>query len=583
LNTVYKKKKYQNNNNKQNQAMKKLFISLIVLSLVSFSTMSGKAPAADTLRITSTPDMYGITSVWASEYSAVTPGMNVKVIRAADNTQAEEYIGRGMLGFVTAKNYSGIRSTSGWHTVVGRDVIVPILNINNPALEEIRKLGISSEKLIKLINSNGVSWTSVIPAAKNVPVNYYWSKDEGVSASLVSFFGTSEINKAGIELESSEAITEAVRKDPYGIGFCKLTSAADMKNQVLNEGIALLPIDRNNNGRLDENENVYGDFNHLVRGIWIGKYPKTLTTNIYAAGIDHPEGAASLAFMKWVLSDGQKFLYDNGYNDLLLTERQKSADQLYEAKVYTSASAETRSPFIVLLLLFAGSVVLVVLIDQAVRFAKRTRASVAVPLAHSDKVFGESAVIVPNGLYFDKTHTWAFMEQDGMVKVGVDDFLQHITGAITRINMKKNGTRVQKGDQILSLIQNGKHLDLYAPVSGIIREHNTVLETNSGIINTSPYREGWVYRIEPTNWHRENQLLFYADKYRQYLTQEFTRLKDFMAAVLTSGNKEYSHVILQDGGELSDGILSQMGPEVWDDFQTKYIDPSRQIWFYELF
>jgi glycine cleavage system H lipoate-binding protein len=175
------------------------------------------------------------------------------------------------------------------------------------------------------------------------------------------------------------------------------------------------------------------------------------------------------------------------------------------------------------------------------------------------------------------------MEQDGMVKVGVDDFLQHITGAITRINMKKNGTRVQKGDQILSLIQNGKHLDLYAPVSGIIREHNTVLETNSGIINTSPYREGWVYRIEPTNWHRENQLLFYADKYRQYLTQEFTRLKDFMAAVLTSGNKEYSHVILQDGGELSDGILSQMGPEVWDDFQTKYIDPSRQIWFYELF
>jgi glycine cleavage system H lipoate-binding protein len=287
--------------------------------------------------------------------------------------------------------------------------------------------------------------------------------------------------------------------------------------------------------------------------------------------------------MKWILSDGQKFLYDNGYNDLLLTERQRSLENLYEAKVYTAVADKTRSPFVVLLILFAGSVALVLLTDRLIRFARKSKAFNAVPVTQSGKAFGESTVIVPNGLYFDKTHTWAFMEQDGMVKVGVDDFLQHITGTITRVNMKKDGTKVQKGEQILSLVQNGKHLDLYAPVSGIIREHNVVLETNSGLINNSPYKEGWIYRIEPSNWHRENQLLFYADKYRQYLSQEFTRLKDFMSAVLTSGNKEYSHVVLQDGGEISDGILSLMGPEVWDDFQTKYIDPSRQIWFYEMF
>jgi len=575
-------KRYQNNN-KQNQAMKKLFVSLIGLVLISFSTVNGKAPASDTLRITSTPDMFSLASVWADEYSALTPGLKVKVVKAADNNQTEELIGRGMLGFVTAKNYTGIRSSSGWHTVVGRDVIVPVININNPALDEIRKQGVSSEELLHLMNSKGLNWSSVIPSAKNIQMNYYRSKDETVSASLVSFFGTTDINKAGTELETSDAIIDAIRKDPAGIGFCKLTSAADMKNQMINEGIALLPIDRNNNGMLDENENIYSDFNQLVRGIWIGKYPKTLTTNIYAAGIDNPEGEASLAFMKWILSDGQKFLYDNGYNELLLSERQKSVDQLYEAKVYTTASSETRSPITVLLLLFAAALIFVLAVDRIVRLAKSSQAHSAEAKTASGKIFGESAVVVPSGLYFDKTHTWAFMEQDGMVKVGVDDFLQHITGAITRINMKKDGTRVQKGEQILSLVQNGKHLDLYAPVSGIIREHNSVLETKSGIINSSPYREGWVYRIEPSNWHRENQLLFHADKYRQYLTQEFTRFKDFMAAVITAGNKEYSHAILQDGGEMSDGILEQMGPEVWDDFQTKYIDPSRQVWFYELF
>ena len=63
------------------------------------------------------------------------------------------------------------------------------------------------------------------------------------------------------------------------------------------------------------------------------------------------------------------------------------------------------------------------------------------------------------------------MEQNGIVKVGIDDFLQHITGPITRIKMKNEGDKVKKGEQILSLIQNGKQLNIYAPVSGtIIRE-----------------------------------------------------------------------------------------------------------------
>ncbi len=47
--------------------------------------------------------------------------------------------------------------------------------------------------------------------------------------------------------------------------------------------------------------------------------------------------------------------------------------------------------------------------------------------------------------------------------------------------------------------------------------------------------------------------------------------------------EKYARVILQDGGEIRDGVLSEMGPEVWEDFQTKFIDPSRQVWFYEIF
>ena len=205
------------------------------------------------------------------------------------------------------------------------------------------------------------------------------------------------------------------------------------------------------------------------------------------------------------------------------------------------------------------------------------------PVLFHQPVLDENSLIVPAGLYFDKTHTWAFMEQNGIVKVGIDDFLQHITGTITRIKMKNQGEKVKKGEQILSIIQNGKQLNLYAPISGIIKEQNRKLETNSSIINSSPYNDGWIYKIEPTNWLRENQLLFMADKHKQFIKNEFSRLKDFLAVTLSGDTEKYARVILQDGGELRDGILSNLGPEVWEDFQTNFIDPSRQVWFYELF
>jgi glycine cleavage system H lipoate-binding protein len=190
-------------------------------------------------------------------------------------------------------------------------------------------------------------------------------------------------------------------------------------------------------------------------------------------------------------------------------------------------------------------------------------------------VLNEDMLAAPKGLYFDKTHTWAFMEKDGMVKVGIDDFLQHITGTITRIKMKETGEKVRKGEKILTLIQDGKQLNIYSPISGVIREQNKILVANASSINSSPYSHGWVYLIEPKNWVREIQFLFMGEKYKEWLSDEFTRLKDFFAATVKTNTAVYAHIVLQDGGELTDNVLADLGPEVWEDFQTHFIDPSK--------
>ena len=63
-----------------------------------------------------------------------------------------------------------------------------------------------------------------------------------------------------------------------------------------------------------------------------------------------------------------------------------------------------------------------------------------------------------------------------------------------------------------------------------------------------------------------------AGKYRLWIDNEFSRLKDFLALTLKPGSLEYSHAVMQDGGVLKEGVLAEFGPEVWDDFQTKFLD-----------
>jgi glycine cleavage system H lipoate-binding protein len=166
------------------------------------------------------------------------------------------------------------------------------------------------------------------------------------------------------------------------------------------------------------------------------------------------------------------------------------------------------------------------------------------------------------------------MEKDGNVKIGLDDFLQHVTGTITRIKMKEPGVKIRKGEKFLSIIRNGKQLNIYSPVSGTIINQNNELNADSSILNSSPYSEGWVYVIEPKNWLREIQFMQMAEKYKLWLQDEFIRLKDFLSTSVRSNENVYAHLVLQDGGELTDHILADLDPEVWEDFQTNFIDTS---------
>ncbi|MFY9153310.1 MAG: hypothetical protein WAO52_14940, partial [Prolixibacteraceae bacterium] len=464
-----------------------------------------------------------------------------------------------------------------WNTVVGRDVIVPVMNANNPLLAEINLMGLSQSKLFEFINQrDSRNWGVLAGTSKTIPLHLYLANDQSTLSGLAEFLNVNQSEMSGISPVSVSELADAVQKDPNALGFCRLVDVTGQKDQQLAAGLKLVPIDQNGNGKIDYMENIYENLQSFSRGVWIGKYPKALSSRIYLVTDEKIENPTELAFVKWILTDGQPLLTENGFSELFYSERQSQLARYDTPANYTEVAVEKANTFLALLLLMLFFIVMTgVVIDLIFRrFRNRKRAPAGVDDT-SNLVFDENLVSVPKGLYFDKTHTWAFRKKNGLVKVGMDDFMQHVTGIITRIELKNAGDNVKKGEFLFSIVRQGKMLNIYSPVSGKITSLNKNLLANPSLVNLAPYNEGWVYEIEPANWELEMQYLTLADKYINGLKLEFTRLKEFFGFVYKPHSLAFAQAVLQDGGALKDHVLADLGPEVWDDFQTRFIDGSR--------
>lgn len=560
----------------------KIFLTITTLLLFCLYADSKEALSVSTnfssgsIKVISSPELYDLTMKWASEYCKLNPSDKINVNKASENN-ISEIIRSGGIGFISEESFHNLNNHSTWSLIVGRDVIVPVMSAENPLLNEICLQGITTDVLTQIVaNPGNANWSSFVENTQKIPLNFYATNDQSTQVVLKKFLNTNLSETNEFKTLSASEFISAIRKDPNALGLCNLSQISDPDNQNLLQGLKFVPIDKNGNGKIDYMEDIYANVESFNRGVWIGKYPKTLSSNIYSVSYTKPDNVTEIAFLKWVLTDGQSFLNEDGYSDLVYNERLSQLAKFSEPDLYATIPVEKASSLLLILLM---GLLFIVMTGVCVEFIFRSirkrnkgnREISATPVG----VFNVESMIIPKGLYFGKTHSWAFMKKNGLIRVGINDFLQHITGTITRVELKTSGERVKKGELLLSIIRKGKLLNIYSPISGIIIEVNKNLESNASLLNSSPYSDGWVYTIEPTNWGLEIQYLLMAEKYKESLKDEFLKLKDFFTTMVKANSHDFAYVTIQDGGELIDNPLAELGPNVWEDFQTKFIDTSK--------
>ena len=116
---------------------------------------------------------------------------------------------------------------------------------------------------------------------------------------------------------------------------------------------------------------------------------------------------------------------------------------------------------------------------------------------------------VPDDLRYAKSHEW--LRADGTV--GITDHAQHELTDVVFVDLPAVG-KVVKAGEVVCVVESVKAAsDIYAPASGKVVAANAGLTANPALVNTDPYGEGWMFKLELSN-PAERDALMDAAAYR---------------------------------------------------------------------
>ncbi len=105
----------------------------------------------------------------------------------------------------------------------------------------------------------------------------------------------------------------------------------------------------------------------------------------------------------------------------------------------------------------------------------------------------------PANLHYTKDHEWIRIENGNIAVVGITDFAQKELGDIVYIEVETVGKALE-ADTVFGTVEAVKTVsDLYLPVAGTITELNSALTNSPELVNTDPYGQGWMIRMEVKN------------------------------------------------------------------------------------
>lgn len=126
---------------------------------------------------------------------------------------------------------------------------------------------------------------------------------------------------------------------------------------------------------------------------------------------------------------------------------------------------------------------------------------------------------LPGDLLYTEEHEWLRREEDGSVTIGITDHAQSALGDLVYVELPEVGQDVDKAGEMAVVESVKAASDVYAPISGNIVAVNEALADDPEKINSDPYEDGWIVRLQPADSIDESTLMN-PDAYQQFIDEQ---------------------------------------------------------------
>ena len=312
--------------------------AVVLASMVLFAVFSSAPGSASAVTGPSRPGsqrtvsisgawaLYPLAIKWREEFNKVYPGITVDVQAGGAGKGVTDVLAGAVDIGMVSREINPVEKEKGIVAMaVARDAVVAVFNGRNPAAAAILKHGVTGPQFAAIWMKSAVKdWESATGAigatgasaasSRRTTLNVYTRSDAcGAAETWAAFLGGHQEDLQGIGVYGDPGLAEAVRRDPYGLGYNNINYAYDPKTGLPIKGLAVCPLDRNGNGLIDPEESFYSTRADIVAAIARGAYPAPPSRDLYFVVKNGPLPKDAALFLRWVLTEGRKYIGEMGY------------------------------------------------------------------------------------------------------------------------------------------------------------------------------------------------------------------------------------------------------------------------------
>lgn len=296
--------------------MKRYLKVAVLFSVLLFAGCFSNKKKEKTINISGAFALYPMTVKWSEEFRKEHPEVRFNITGGgAGKGMADALAGTVDLGMFSRTISEEEKKKGVWWVGLTIDAVLPTMNAANPFAAKIQNRGLTREEFRKIfLSGDAGTWEQFSGEPGNTQITVYTRSDAcGAAETWAKYLGGSQEDLRGVGIYGDPALADAVTKDPIGAGYNNAIYIYDIKTGNIQPGLDVIPLDLNENGMIDPEEDFYSTHKTVLKAIAAGIYPSPPARELYFVAKGKPQKEVVLEFIQWTLTTGQKFVEEAGY------------------------------------------------------------------------------------------------------------------------------------------------------------------------------------------------------------------------------------------------------------------------------